>query len=100
MSKNSKLKTFRAPDGTVWNVEVQLPGTSRALVVFHHPDTTTPRKNRYAWFDWRGPEASDLLANIDIEKVRAALDDRTIAELFKRSMLIGATGKGPALVQA
>ncbi len=97
MSKYPKMRSFRATDGTNWGVEVQMPGASNALIVFHHPDGRTSRKDRYAWLDWHGPEASDVLANIDINKVRAALDDTVIAEMFQRSMLIG-TGKGPVLI--
>ena len=97
MSKYPKMRSFRAADGTNWGVEVQMPGASNALIVFHHPDGRTSRKDRYSWLDWHGPEASDVLANIDIDKVRAALDDTVIAEMFQRSMLIG-TGKGPVLI--
>ena len=96
---SAKMRSFRTPDGTNWGVEVQLPAASNALVVFHHPDGRTSRKDRYAWIDWHGPEASDVIANIPIDKVRAALDDKLIAELFQRSMLIG-SGRGPTLIPA
>ena len=83
------MKAFRTPDGTVWGVEVQLPGSSSANVIFHHPDPGTSRKDRYARMDWRGPEAANVAGHLDIAKVRAALSDAAIAELFRRSSPIG-----------
>lgn len=94
-----KIRGFRTGDGTNWGVEVQLPGASNALIVFHHPDGRTSRKDRYAWLDWHGPEAGDVVANIDIDAVRASLNNGVIAELFKRSMLIG-SGRGPSVSSA
>jgi len=83
------MKPFDTADGTRWGVEVQLPGGSSVNVVFHHPDPSTSRKDRYVRFNWRGPEAGDVRSRLDIAKVRAALSDATIADLFKRSMPIG-----------
>ena len=93
------MKSFRSPDGTHWGVEVQNPGASRAIIVFRHPDGETSRKDRYSWFDWHGPEASDVVANIEAQKIVAALDLVTIENLFKRSMLIG-SGYGPGVIAA
>lgn len=89
MSSESNIKPFRAADGTNWGVEVQLPTFSKSMVVFHHPDGSTSRKDRYAWYEWHGPEANDPQAKVSADKVRAALNDRVIADLFKRSMPIG-----------
>jgi hypothetical protein len=83
------MKPYRGADGTDWGVEVQLPTFSRALIVFHHPDGTTSRKDRYAWYDWHGPESNDTQAKVSADKVRAALNDRVIADLFRRSIPIG-----------
>lgn len=80
---------FRTPDGTEWGVEVQLPGYSNALVVFHHPDGRTSRKDRYSWIEWRGPEARNVTDAVDIAKVRAALNEKELRALFTRSMPIG-----------
>jgi hypothetical protein len=93
------MRSFKAPDGTNWGVEVQLPAASNALIVFHHPDGRTSRKDRYAWLDWHGPEATNVTANIAIDKVRSALNDTLIRELFTRSMLIG-TSRGPTFSAA
>lgn len=92
------MRPYRAADGTVWGVDVQLPGASNAMIVFHHPDGRSARKDRYAWYDWHGVEAGDVTANIPAAKVREALTDAEVADLFRRSMAIG-TGR-PALAIA
>ena len=93
------MKPFQTADGTLWGVEVQLPGSSSANIVFHHPDPSTSRKDRYVRFDWRGPEALDVTGHLSAAKIQAALSDAAIAELFKRSMPIGfgAPAFAPAL---
>ena len=83
------MKPFQTADGTLWGVEVQLPGYSSANIVFHHPDPGTSRKDRYARFDWRGSEASVTTDRVPVSKIQAALSDARIAELFKRSMPVG-----------
>ena len=98
MAKLKEMKSFRAPDGTNWGVEVRLPGNSSALVVFHHPDGSTSRKDRYTTYNWRGAEASNVLATVPAAKIRDALTDAVIADLFRRSVLIG--GGRPALSPA
>jgi hypothetical protein len=89
VSSISDMKPFQTADGTLWGVEVELPGSSSANVVFHHPDPGTSRRDRYARFDWRGPEAADVTSRLSIAKVRAALSDAVLAELFQRSMPVG-----------
>ncbi|MEO7218605.1 MAG: hypothetical protein ABI026_10460 [Gemmatimonadaceae bacterium] len=89
MSSVNDMKPFETPDGTRWGVEVQLPGASSVNIVFHHPDPSTSRKDRYARLRWRGPEASDVTARLSVAKVRAALSDVIMADLFQRSMPIG-----------
>ncbi len=89
MSKISDMKAFRTPDGTEWGVDVQLPSSSNAMIVFHHPDGRTARKDRYAWYNWRGPDANKVNQSLGVAQVRAALDEPTIRDLFRRSMLIG-----------
>ena len=83
------MKPFQTADGTLWGVEVQLPGASSANIVFHHPDPATSRKDRYARFDWRGPGDALFNGRLPIAKVQAALSDALIAELFTRSMPVG-----------
>jgi len=89
MSSIEDMKPFQTADGTLWGVEVELPGSSSANVIFHHPDPSTSRRDRYARFDWRGPEAANVTGRLSIAKVRAVLSDAILAELFQRSVPIG-----------
>jgi len=80
------IRSFTGPDGTNWGVEVQLPGASNAMVVFHHPGGETARLDRYAWFLWNGPEARSVTSRVSAEKVMSALTPESTALLFRRSM--------------
>ena len=80
------IRSFTGPDGTNWGVEVQLPGASNAMVVFHHPGGETARLDRYAWFLWSGPEARSVTSRVSAEKVMSALTPENTALLFRRSM--------------
>jgi hypothetical protein len=82
------MKTYKSPDGTTWKVVVQNPGSSNAVVVFRHPDGASSRKDRYNWFISRGPEARSVTSRLYPEKVLDALDDSTLAQLFRRSMRV------------
>jgi hypothetical protein len=99
VSRISEMKSFRSPDGTCWGVQAELAGASNALIVFHHPDGRTSRKDRYGWINWRGPEASNVQANLDLKAVHATLTDSLLEALFRRSVLIG-SGRGPAFSPA
>ena len=79
------LRSYRAPDGTVWGVRVESPGSSNALVAFHHPDGASSSRDRYAWYIGRGPEARSVTARLDPVAVMKALSDADIARLFRRS---------------
>src|ERR1043166_4805402 len=81
-----QIKPFRGPDGTNWGVEVQVPGASNAMIVFHHPGGRTARLDRYAWFIWNGPEARSVTSHIVGEKVFSALTPEKLAVLFRKSM--------------
>lgn len=81
------MKTFRAPNGVVWNVDVDLPGASNAMVVFRQSGRSS-RFDRYAWYLSHGPEARSVTARLSREKVLESLDDRDIARLFRRSFPI------------
>lgn len=78
------MKRFQSPDGTDWQVDVELPSHSSALVVFHHPAPTS-RLDRYAWLNARGPQANDPRARLDRSTVLQSLDERQLAMLFRRS---------------
>lgn len=82
------MKNYKSPDGVNWAVEVQNPGSSNAMVVFHHPDGASSRKNRYNWYISRGPEARSVTSRLALDKVMAALDDPTLAALYRRSMRV------------
>ena len=80
------MRTFTAPDGTPWTVAVQSPGSSNAIVLFRHPDRSSTRRNRYAWYINRGVEAHDVTARLDKKAVLDGLKDSDIQRLFRRSM--------------
>jgi len=81
-----QIRPFRGPDGTHWGVEVQVPGASNAMIVFHHPGGRTARLDRYAWEIWSGPESRSVTSRVPIEKVMQGLTDDKLALLFRRSM--------------
>jgi hypothetical protein len=83
-----KMRPFRGPDGTNWGVEVQVPGASNAMIVFHHPGGRTARLDRYAWDIWTGPESRSVTSRVSTEKVMQSLTDEKLRLLFRRSMPI------------
>ena len=87
MSKKART-TFRAPDGTVWGVEIDLPGSSNAMIIFRHPDGQTARKDRYNWVISNGPEARSVTSRLEPARVLEGLDGEEIAMLFRRSMSV------------
>ena len=87
MSKRAR-GTFRAPDGVLWGVEIDLPGSSNAMIIFRHPDGNTTRKDRYNWVISTGPEARSVTSRLDPVRVLEGLEDEEIAALFRRSMSV------------
>jgi hypothetical protein len=85
VSRRAGVRAVRGPDGLTWTVEVRAPGTTNAMVVFHHPDPLK-RATRYAWWVTGGPEARDVTGRLDPASVLAALDDAALLRLFRRSM--------------
>jgi hypothetical protein len=83
-----QIKPFRGPDGTNWGVEVQVPGASNAMIVFHHPGGKTARLDRYAWEIWNGPESRSVTSRVSVDKVMQQLTDERLAVLFRQSMAI------------
>lgn len=75
-----------APDGTIWGVDIQSPGSSNAIILFRHPDGRTSRLDRYNWVINQGPEARSVTARLVPEKVLEQLDTAAIQRLFARSM--------------
>jgi len=82
------IREFRGPDGTNWGVEVKIPGSSNAMIVFHHPGGKTARLDRYAWHQWRGPEARSVTGSLKKEAVMKVLTPPALQLLFRRSMPI------------
>jgi hypothetical protein len=82
------MKTFASPDGVLWKVVVQSPGSSNAMVVFRHPDGSSSRRDRYNWYISKGPEARSVTSRLSEKKVLDSLDDSTLAQLFRRSMRV------------
>jgi hypothetical protein len=80
------MKSYTAPDGTRWGIEVSLSGSSTAVVLFRHSDGENSRKDRYNWFISKGPEARSVTSRLSKDKVLEALTDVELAKLFRRSM--------------
>jgi hypothetical protein len=83
---------FQSSDGIRWAVEVPrtLTGASNAMVIFHHPDGRTARRDRYAWYIANTPEARNVTARLNADEVLRRISDGELARLFRRSMLISA----------
>ncbi|MFL5481219.1 MAG: hypothetical protein ACJ8AK_03450 [Gemmatimonadaceae bacterium] len=81
-----QIRPFRGPDGTNWGVEVQVPGASNAMIVFHHPGGKTARLDRYAWEIWDGPESRSVTSRVSVDKIMGTLTDEKLSGLFRRSM--------------
>jgi hypothetical protein len=88
------IREFVGPDGTRWGVQVKVPGASNAMIVFHHPGGKTARLDRYAWHQWRGPEARSVTGSLAKDAVMKALNPAGLSLLFRRSMPISA-GRTP-----
>ncbi len=89
MSKKAR-KTYRAANGVVWGVEIDLPGSSNAMIIFRHPDGGSSRNDRYNWVLSNGPEARSVTSRLEPARVLERLDEEDIAALFRRSMSISA----------
>jgi hypothetical protein len=69
-------------------VDVDLPGSSNAMVIFRHPNGASARLDRYNWYLSNGPEARSVTSHLSKSKVLESLDDLAIARLYRRSMRI------------
>jgi len=81
-----QIRSFHGPDGTNWGVEVQVPGASNAMIVFHHPGGKTARNDRYAWDIWSGPESRSVTSRVTTDKIMQSLTEEKLQLLFRRSM--------------
>lgn len=82
------MKTWRSPDGTTWVVDVVLPGSSNAMVMFYHPGGKTARLDRYNWYISNGPEARSVTSRLSEKKLLETMSNETLATLYRRSMRI------------
>src|SRR5437763_11110431 len=81
-------KIWRSPDGIEWLIDVDLAGSSNAMVFFRHPGGASSRLDRYNWYISNGPEARSVTSHLSRTKVLESLGDRELATLFRRSMRI------------
>jgi hypothetical protein len=79
---------FQSQDGVVWGVDVDLPGSSNAMVIFRHLDGGSARLDRYSWYISSGPEARSVTSRLSKRKVLDSLDDADLSRLYRRSMRI------------
>ena len=86
--KDGRRRAFVSPDGVEWSVEVRSPGSTNAMIVFHHPNVSTTSLDRYAWWISDGEQARDVTASLDPARVLAALTDDDVRLLFRKSMPI------------
>lgn len=83
-----RLKIWRSPDGIEWMVDVDLPGSSNAMVLFRHPSGPSARLDRYNWYISNGPEARSVTSRLSKTKILESLGDAELARLYRRSMRI------------
>ena len=86
MPKTTEIRPFRGPDGTEWGVKALLPSHSSAMLMFHHPDGRSARRDRYAWINVHGPEVNNVTAPVTLKPTLDGLTDGDVARLFRRSM--------------
>lgn len=84
------MRTFRSSDGIEWKVDIVLPGSSNAMVVFRHPDGGSSSMNRYNWFISTGPEARSVTSRLSPARVMEQINDASLKRLFERSMPVSA----------
>ena len=80
------MRKFQSPDGVIWGVDVDLPGSSNAMVIFRHLDAGSARLDRYSWFLSKGPESRSVTSRLSRQKVLDSLDEADLARLYRRSM--------------
>lgn len=90
-------RRYRAPDGVEWGVEVALPGSSNAMVVFRHPDGGSARRDRYNWYISHAPEARSVTSRLSPKRVLEEIDDVSLGRLFARSMPVSRPAIEPNL---
>jgi hypothetical protein len=82
------MKTWRSPDGITWAIDVDLAGSSNAIVFFRHPAGQSSRLDRYNWYISNGPEARSVTSHLSKTKVLDSLNERDLTTLYRRSMRV------------
>jgi hypothetical protein len=80
------MRQYQSPDGITWNVLVQLPSHSSAMLVYQHPDGQSSKLDRYAWIN--SATTTDPGERLSTKSVMDALSDEEIVRLFRRSMMV------------
>ena len=93
----SDMRLYTGPDGTRWGVDVQLPGSSNAMVIFRHPNGDSSGRDRYNWFISSGPEARSVTSRLSPKRVLEQIDDAALMRLFQRSMPVSRPSIEPNL---
>lgn len=88
MKRPSASRAYRSPDGVEWTLEVELPGTTSALVLFRHPDGRSARQDRYNWYQAQPDQIPGGGHRVRPADVLASLTDAQIAMLYRRSMRV------------
>ena len=82
------MRAFQTADGLTWNVVVQLPSHSGAMLIYQHPDGQSSRLDRYAWIN--SEKTTDPRERLASKAVLDGLTDADLARLFRRSMMVSA----------
>jgi hypothetical protein len=85
------MRVFTGPADTRWGVEVKCPSSSRVMVVFRHPGGKTGRLDRYAWFNWTGPESRSVTSRVNPQTALQRITDDALKLLFRRSLPVANT---------
>ena len=76
------VRDWTAPDGTTYTVEVTLPGTSSALVLFHR---NNQHEDRYATWQANDRSVRSASARLDPASALRELTDDALTALWVRS---------------
>ena len=82
------MRVWQSPEGINWVIDVDLAGSSNAMVIFRHPGDKNGRLDKYNWFISNGPEARSVTSRLPKKKIIESLSDADLARLYRRSMPI------------
>ena len=82
------MRVWQSPEGINWVIDVDLPGSSNAMVIFRHPSGKSARLDRYNWFISNGPEARSVTSRLSKIKILDSLNEKELVALYRRSMKV------------